>query len=136
MEKMVPRPIGPSKIFVESLTCYRGWAGYVVGSVSTHPNPYSTYTWSFQVIRQPDWLSPSLRAKLGKLFELVEIQTPSGALVGLMGAVVSAFGAAVWRDPIHSKPGGPLEMVTYMCGGVQVNNTGVSPAYNWWKLNA
>jgi hypothetical protein len=134
MEKPGIRPISPSHVFVESLTCYRGW----IGSVSyVPPKRFIPAIWSVEVIRRPDWLSASLRAaKLGKPFACVQIQTPSGDFVALYQALVGAFGAAVWSDPKHPKPSGHLEMVTYNCGEVLVANSGVAPSYDWWKLNA
>lgn len=101
------------------------------------PRTYIPPILSFQVIRHPDWLSAHLRAdKLGRTFSGVEIQVPSGDIVTLCEAKIGAFGAAVWRDPKHSKPSGPLEMVTYNCGQVFVDNSGVLPGYDWWQLNA
>jgi hypothetical protein len=133
MEKPGPRAISPSNVFVESLTCYHGWVGDVF---YVPPKGFIPPIWSFEVIRRPDWLSASLRAaKLGKPFVRVEIQMPSGDFVALMNAVVGAFGPAVWKDPKHPKPSGPLEMVTYNCGPVFVDNSGVAPSYDWWKLN-
>jgi hypothetical protein len=123
-----------SSIFIESLTCYRGWVGSVF---YIPPRGFIPAIWSFEVIRHPDWLSASLRAdKLGKSFSSVELQMPSGDIVTLYEAQIGAFGAAVWRDPKHHQPSGPLEMVTYNCAELDVDSSGVLPGYDWWQLNA
>ncbi len=133
MEKSGPGT--SSSIFViESPTCYSGWIGYVFDNP---PKRLMPLLWSVEVIRVHDWLSASLRAtKVGTAFRRVQIQTPSGDSVVLMNAVFGAFGPAVWRDPTHARPVGSLEMVTYHCGPVMVNDSGVLPTYDWWKLNA
>ena len=121
-----------ASIFVESPTCYRGWIGQVSYSP---PIGFKPENWEVNVIRQPDWLSASLR-KIGKQFECVQILTPSGDFVALYNAQVGAFGVAVWSDPKHPKPSGSLEMVIYNCESVLVDDSGVPPGYDWWKLNA
>jgi hypothetical protein len=133
MEKLGLGPVA-SSIFLESLTSYHGWVGSVF---YIPPRDFSLAIWSFEVIRRPDWLSTRLRAdKLGKTFSSVELQMPSGDIVTLYEAQIGAFGAAVWRDPKHPQPNGPLEMVTYNCAEVDVDNSGVLPGYDWWQLNA
>jgi len=133
MEKAGPAAV-VSSIFIETPTCYRGWVGSVF---FTPPRLLLPAIWSFEVLRHPDWLSASLRAaKLGKPFARVEIQMPSGDIVTLYEAKIGAFGAAVWRDPKHPQPSGALEMVTYNCGQVFVDNSGILPGYDWWQLNA
>jgi len=131
MQKIGP---GPTKFFVPSLTCYRGWVGWVDYEPSTEF--FTHWLWSFPVIRTPDWLSASLRAAIGKTSTRVDILMLSGDTVSLMNAKVGAVGAAVWSDPKHPKPSGPLEMATYFCGQVLIDSAGASPRYDWWKLNA
>jgi len=93
--------------------------------------------WQVQVIRSHDWMSARLRAtKAGTAIARVQIQTPSGASVFLMNAEFAAFGPAVWTDPTHPRPIGSLEMVTYNCWPLLVDNAGVFPTYDWWELNA
>jgi len=126
--------VRPATLFIESLTCYRGWVGSVY---YVPPRGFIPPIWSFEVIRRPDWLSPRLRAdKLGKTFSSVEIETPSGDTVTLYEATIGAFGAAVWKDPVHPRPSGPLEMVTYDCALLDVGGSGVLSGYDWWQLNA
>lgn len=126
-------------IFVESLTCYRGWVGAVSKPIPPFPSsprvmPPTGAIQPITVIRRPDWLSARLRAamKEGATFASVAIYTSSGDVVMLTNAAVVGVGAAVWQDPKHSKPSGPLEMVTYTCATLLVDGTAVSWAYNWW----
>jgi len=122
---------GLRTFFLESPTCYSGWMGHVVES----SKPF--LLWQVQVIRSHDWMSARLRAtKAGTAIARVQIQTPSGASVFLMNAEFAAFGPAVWTDPTHPRPIGSLEMVTYNCWPLLVDNAGVFPTYDWWELNA